>query len=245
MPQQIILSISLAALVGSLALACQNAEKAARYVKQPLENVEEGSLPSLDNAYREANTRLASVRSDSLRERLSKDLEQDYQRLLVRVREVEQARAAEAAAKLKREQELERQREAEQLAEQQRAQQLAEQQRAQQLADQERAQYQADRQIRVQLTRQAILDLETGMRPSALDDGTQVLVLRNAQPFSLDFDLRCFTRNDRGYKTLFVSVPARGVREIGFLEGWPGNFVDGERCEALYNGERLWNLAVH
>jgi hypothetical protein len=174
-----------------------------------------------------------SVRSEDLRAELSKDLEQEYQRLLTRVREVERERAERAAAQEAAEREAERQRLAQVEAEAQRQREL----------EQERMS-QAAARAQKELERQAVLNLETGMRASMLDDGTQVLVLNNNQYFPVDFDLRCYTKNDSTYKTMFVSVPARGAKEIGFLEGWSGNFVEGERCEAYFDGELLWNRKI-
>ncbi len=91
--------------------------------------------------------------------------------------------------------------------------------------------------------RDGVAALVRGWRGSHLEDGTQVLVLRNRRSVSVDFHLTCYTRSNAS-KTLFVSVPARSTEEIGFMEGWPGNFVYGERCEARYKGELLWREPV-
>lgn len=58
----------------------------------------------------------------------------------------------------------------------------------------------------------------------------------------MDFDLKCFTRDNAVNKTLFVTVPARGQAEIGVLEGW--KFRPGDHCQAYYQGERLWDRSV-
>jgi hypothetical protein len=91
--------------------------------------------------------------------------------------------------------------------------------------------------------REAVASMELSTRGSFLDDGTQVLILRNLQPYSVDLNLRCFTRSGAS-KTLFVSVPARGAKEVGFLEGWAGNFVSGERCEMLNNEVLLREFSI-
>ena len=41
-----------------------------------------------------------------------------------------------------------------------------------------------------------------------------------------------------------VVVPARGMTEVGFVQGWPGNFVPGERCEAFDTVDRVWQVNV-
>ncbi len=214
-------------------MACEDREERARYVKGPLEDINEESLASLNKAYREAETRLKSVKSGGLKAELSKDLDQEYQRLLAHIHEVERERAERAAAQEEAAREAESQRLAQVEAEARKQRELE-----QQLVNQATARAQKENM------RQAVLDLEGGMRPSMLDDGTQVLVLSNSQPFRVDFDLRCYTRNDSTNKAMFVSVPARGEMEIGFLEGWSGNFVEGERCEAYFDGELLWNRSV-
>lgn len=91
--------------------------------------------------------------------------------------------------------------------------------------------------------RQGIKALKVGWRRSLMDENTLVLRLTNTKPYSVDLDLKCYTRSNSS-KMLFVSVPARGTKEIGFLEGWTGNFVTGERCEAYYDDEKLGTIEV-
>ncbi len=88
-----------------------------------------------------------------------------------------------------------------------------------------------------------IKGLRWSTRWSLMDDGTKVLILRNVKGYSVDFSLKCYTRNGAS-RTLFVSVPAYKSKEIGFLEGWPGNFVSGEKCEAYHEGTRLWTINI-
>jgi hypothetical protein len=64
-----------------------------------------------------------------------------------------------------------------------------------------------------------------------------VLQLRNPNPQVVEFDLRCIARHGAS-KTLRVSVPAGGLQEVGFLEGWA--FEHGERIEAMLDGEVVW-----
>jgi hypothetical protein len=184
-----------------LAAGCENAQEKARYVKEPLETVDASSLSSVNDAVREARTRLMDVRSEKLRTELSQEIDDESQRMLARIEENE-----------RRERERERDRAA---------------------AQDERAR-----------RRQAVADLQVSTRPSLLARGTHVLVLRNSKEFSVSFDLRCYTRGDTAQKTFFVDVPARGEKHIGFLQGWPGNFKPGERCEAYSGGERLWSLSI-
>jgi hypothetical protein len=190
-------------VVSCLVTACENREASVRRVKEPMETVAD-DMDSLESAYREAKTRLATVRDSELRGELSTQLDADYQR-----------QAARIQAAIARAQQEQREREARERAE-------AEQ----------------------RLVRQAVADLETGMRGSAFNDGTQVLVLRNAQSFPVKVDLKCFTRDNTFSKTIFVTVPARGEAEVGFIQGWRDNFREGEHCEAYFAGELLWNRTV-
>jgi len=114
----------------------------------------------------------------------------------------------------------------------------------------QRAAEQARRQAEVEQAarqndriRKGIEALNVGWRQSLLDDGTLVLRLTNTKAYSVDFELKCYTRSNSS-KVLFVSVPARETKEVGFLEGWPGNFMTGEWCEAYYNDERLGVIEV-
>lgn len=88
--------------------------------------------------------------------------------------------------------------------------------------------------------RKAVADLDCGFRKSLAEDGTYVLHLHNGSSVSADLELICFVASGEKYKTFSISVPAKGDYELGFLEGWPGNFVPGEWCEASFDGEKLW-----
>lgn len=89
--------------------------------------------------------------------------------------------------------------------------------------------------------RKHVVDLEAGFRRSLLDSSTYVLHLRNIHTESVDFHLRCYETSGR-YKTFFISVPALGSKEIGFLEGWV--FVPNESCKAIYKDETLWTVTA-
>jgi len=121
---------------------------------------------------------------------------------------------------------------------------LAIKREAEQKAAAEAAARAAEAEARAQAARvrQAVIDLEGGMRTSPV--GGQVLQLRNGASFQVDFDLKCYTQDNSTFKTFFVSVPARGQREIGWLEGWTDNFKPGEHCEAYYQRELLWDRGV-
>jgi hypothetical protein len=235
-------------LAGSLLLAgCENPQEKARYVKEPLETVDAASLASVNNAVREARTRLVTVRNRELRAELSKDIDDEYQRMLAQIQDAERRekeRAAIQAEKERAARELEERRLAmeaqkEREAERQESRRAAEESRRS--ADEERRDAEKTQRER---RRQAVINLEVGTRPSLLNDGTQVLILRNANPSSADFDLRCYTRGDAATKTFFVTIPPRGEKHIGFLQGWCGNFKPGERCEAYCDGELLWNHVI-
>ena len=84
-------------------------------------------------------------------------------------------------------------------------------------------------------------DLTLSFRKSLFDDGTQVLQIHNPNPHSIDFYLKCQAKNGSA-KTLFVSVPALGMKEIGLFEGW--QFETGERFEAVCDDEVVWHSEV-
>lgn len=242
-------------LAGCLVLVgCENAQEKARYVKEPLETVDTASLVSVNSAVREARTRLVTVRNEELRAELSKDIDDDYQRMLSQIQEterLEKERAAVEAEKKRQEIEREERREAmllqkERDAEREANRRTAEANRhaveaSQRTAEVNRSDAEPDPH---DLNRQAVKDLEVGTRPSLLGDGTQVLVLRNTRRNAADFDLTCYTRGDEAKKTFMVNVPPRSEKHVGFLQGWCGNFKPGERCEAHCDGELLWNRTI-
>jgi hypothetical protein len=228
-------------LVSGLVLTgCENAQEKARYVKEPLETVDAASLIALNSAISEARTRLVTVRSRELRAELSKDIDNQYQRMLAQIQETdrrEKERAAIEAEKKRQEFELEERREAMRLQKER----DAEREENRRAAAARRSEAGETEQAR---NRAAVKDLVVGTRPSLLGDGTQVLVLRNTKRDPADFDLTCYTRGDAGKKTFMVNVPPRTEKHIGFLQGWCGNFKPGERCEAHCDGELLWNRAI-
>jgi uncharacterized membrane protein len=91
--------------------------------------------------------------------------------------------------------------------------------------------------------RKAVEAVRVRMRRSLLDQNTQVMTLRNVHPYYISFDLRCYKRS--GQSTLLpISIEGSKTTEVGFVQGWTGNFVSGERCEAYYDGEQLWSYTV-
>jgi|SRR5688572_5987415 len=89
----------------------------------------------------------------------------------------------------------------------------------------------------------AIAGLRITWRPSLLDDGSYVMQLHNSASTGADVALQCFTRSGRS-KTLSIQVPGYGMSEVGFLQGWDGNFVAGESCEAYHGRELVWRTSV-
>lgn len=79
-----------------------------------------------------------------------------------------------------------------------------------------------------------VKDLYFQSRGSLMNDGERVLIIVNPSSMSADIKLLC--RNGGGYeKTIDISVPANGRKEIGFLEGW--SFKNNDEFEVLYNGK--------
>ena len=89
----------------------------------------------------------------------------------------------------------------------------------------------------------AIAGLRIMWRPSLLEDGSYVMQLHNSSATGADVTLQCFTRGGRS-KTLSIQVAGYGMSEVGFLQGWDGNFVTGESCEAYHGREFVWRTTV-
>ena len=87
----------------------------------------------------------------------------------------------------------------------------------------------------------AAIEVNAGFRPSLSKEGTYVLVMRNPSSRTSDFQLKCFQTNGNS-KIFQIAIPSGQSQELGFLEGWPGNFVRGEYCLAYYNGEQIWKI---
>ena len=225
-----------AATVLVFAVRCEDAEEKARYVKAPIETGDVTTRQTLEQAVSESRTRLLSVRNRQLRADLSKDIDGTYARALTAIHESEQQRATAA------EREAQRERAAAAAMEAEREKKLARvPPRAQPAADQHRR-HEALPDYH-ELTKSAVAGLQIGVRPSALGDGTKVLILRNPTPYPASFDLRCYTRTE-AQKTFSMIIPAGGEKHIGFLQGWCGNFKDGERCEAYVSGEQMWKYKI-
>jgi len=140
--------------------------------------------------------------------------------------------------------ELERKRLEEEAARSQARAQLAEQEAKEKarLAEQGARESQ-DRRDRIASTRDAIGALEFYARPSLMQEGTKVLQIHNIRGVSISFDLKCCTTNN-ACRTMAVSIEPRGTTDIGFLEGWPGNFVSGESCEIRYQDEIMRSVRI-
>jgi hypothetical protein len=81
--------------------------------------------------------------------------------------------------------------------------------------------------------RDAVAQLDVRWRRSRLESETRVLQLVNRMSYNVTFDLKCY-RQDGASLVMPVTVNAGSTKEIGFLEGWTGNFRAGERCEIVY-----------
>lgn len=103
--------------------------------------------------------------------------------------------------------------------------------------DEESRQRQETAERRAAAEKDAIRKMEIGRR-SSLYNKNMVLQLRNLDDVTIDFQLKCCTTSN-DCKTMFVTIAPRSEREIGFLEGWNGNFVSGESCEARFQDETL------
>lgn len=90
--------------------------------------------------------------------------------------------------------------------------------------------------------REAVAGLDLTLRPSQLENGTQVLRIRNASGVRLRLELRCHRGSTS--KTIPVDLTGFETEEVGFLEGWTGNFRSGDRCDLRYSGARLRNFSI-
>ena len=227
-------------VLAGLSLACNKDQEKVRQAVALLESVPPSDEAALDAAYGEARTLAILVKDDATRGRLLVDLESRYQQ---RKKPFEEARLA-AAEEERRRQELEQaQRLAEIELERKRREMELEQKRerdARAAVQRQAAFAAAARESRVI---EGIEAIEVATRPSLAIEDSKVLVLRNIKPYSFDFYLKCYTRGGSS-KTMFVSMPALDSAEVGFLEGWDGNFVSDERCEALHDGDVVWSIRI-
>jgi TonB family protein len=89
--------------------------------------------------------------------------------------------------------------------------------------------------------REAIQSVKASSRPSLIDQRTKVLILRNNGRESVRFRLVCASTQGRR-KSFTISLGPNGSTELGFLQGWEGNFTSGDSCVA-YDGETsVWRV---
>jgi hypothetical protein len=198
--------------------ACNQDEERVRQAMATMSSASLTDEQAMEVTYGEARSQALLIDSEELRDEVLGELADLHQQ---RRRPFEEARQRAEEARRQAEAEAHARRMAEIAAEERRAREEASQDRV----------------------REGIEGLRWSTRISLLDD-TLVLRLSNPGSHSVDFHLRCYTRNRSFNKTIFVSVPAHGVKEIGFLEGWPNNFVRGETCQALHDGEQVWWLEI-
>ena len=86
----------------------------------------------------------------------------------------------------------------------------------------------------------AIDAVSVSWRESFAVDNTWVMRLHNDMSASVSFTVKCYSRSGSYSQSFPVTISAHGFTEIGFLEGWPGNFTRGERCYAYHGDERVW-----
>lgn len=89
--------------------------------------------------------------------------------------------------------------------------------------------------------REAIQSVKATSRPSLLDQSTEVLILRNPSRESVRFRLVCTSPQGRE-KSFTVSLDPYGSEELGFLQGWEGNFKPGDVCTAFDGETSVWRV---
>lgn len=91
--------------------------------------------------------------------------------------------------------------------------------------------------------RSDVQDLRVTWRDAVLFPNTKALQLWNSRSYPVSVSLKCYTV-DGAWKWLRTTVPGKGLAELGHLEGWDGNFVTGERCDA-YDGDSIaWHVTA-
>lgn len=91
--------------------------------------------------------------------------------------------------------------------------------------------------------REAVGNLTYSYRVSTwFDYKSWVLVLHNPSRRSVDITVRCFTRNGNS-TDIRVSILAGSSAEIGWVQGWDGNFVEGEHALVIYGGQTIGRIA--
>lgn len=89
----------------------------------------------------------------------------------------------------------------------------------------------------------AVIKVTPSARPSRMNGKTKVLVLYNDGTAVANFTLRCY-RTDSRSQDFGIALPPRKGGEIGFVQGWEGNFVTGEHCEARVKDVVIWNYDI-
>lgn len=90
--------------------------------------------------------------------------------------------------------------------------------------------------------REAVGNLTYSYRSSTwFDYKSWVLVLHNPSRRSVDITVRCFTRNGNS-ADIRVSILAGGAAEVGWVQGWDGNFVEGEHALVIYEGQIIGRI---
>jgi TPR repeat protein len=88
---------------------------------------------------------------------------------------------------------------------------------------------------------EAIQSIKATSRPSLVDQSTKVLILRNPSRESVRFRLVCVSPQGRR-KSFTVSLDPYGSTELGFMQGWEGNFTSGDVCTAFDGETSVWRV---
>ncbi len=106
-------------------------------------------------------------------------------------------------------------------------------------ADREAAQVRAEAEAQTL----AIGQLEFTRRPSFIQEGSHVLMIRNASARYVSFQLTCYQQAGASKIFQFSMSPSEAT-ELGFQQGWPGNFTTGEYCKVSFDGKELRKFNV-
>jgi hypothetical protein len=93
--------------------------------------------------------------------------------------------------------------------------------------------------------KKVVVELERSFRASYMESksGTYVLKLRNPGNRTAEFLLKCVTASGSA-KSFRMVIASGDSTELGFLEGWPGNFTSGQMCYAYYNEYEVWTYGL-
>jgi uncharacterized membrane protein len=88
--------------------------------------------------------------------------------------------------------------------------------------------------------RAEVATLRVSERPSLTIEGTRVLVVHNPTQWLITLDILCASAGGGRRRPFVVTMQPYASSELGYVQGWEGNFTAGQSCEAYYLGIPTW-----